>query len=157
MASVCPTTFQPPSRIYEIQELLSDEFASKLLSLARANAERYAAGKPFPHIYFDDFLPTQAAEAVLRDFPEPQQVKWSEFDSPLEKKLAFDVVEKLPRAVRDILYFMNSRPMLEFLEILTGINGVIPIPITSGEDCTRLSVAGSLLFTLISTTMPDSI
>ena len=30
--------------------------------------------------------------------------------------------------VRDVLYFMNSRPMLEFLETLTGINGVIPDP-----------------------------
>ena len=58
-----------------MQELLSDEFASKLLSLAKANAERYAAAKPFAHIYFDDFLPTKAAEAALRDFPEPRQVQ----------------------------------------------------------------------------------
>ena len=64
---------------------------AKLLSLARANAERYTAGKPFPHVYFNHFLPPQAAEAALRDFPEPRQVKWSEFDTAYEKKLAFDV------------------------------------------------------------------
>jgi Rps23 Pro-64 3,4-dihydroxylase Tpa1-like proline 4-hydroxylase len=127
-----------------VQELLSDEFASKLLSLARANAEKYATARPFPHIYFDDFLPTQAAEAALRDFPEPRQVKWSEFDSPLEKKLAFDVVERLPVAVRDVLYFMNSRPMLEFLEILTGIKGVIPDPYYVGGGLHQIRRGGKL-------------
>ena len=127
-----------------MQELLSDEFASKLLSLAKANTERYAAGKPFPHIYFDDFLPTQAAEAALRDFPEPRQVKWSEFDNPQEKKLAFDVVERLPSGVRDVLHFMNSRPMLEFLEILTGIKGVIPDPYYIGGGLHQIKPGGKL-------------
>src|SRR5271156_4971490 len=111
MPLASPIAFQSVPERSGMQELLSDEFANKLLALARANAERYAAGKPFPHIYFDDFLPAQAAEAALHDFPEPRQAKWSEFDTPHEKKLAFDIVEKLPLAVRDVLYFMNSRPM----------------------------------------------
>jgi hypothetical protein len=144
MASVFPTTFQPASGEFGMQELLSDEFASKLLSLAKANTERYAAGKPFPHIYFDDFLPTQAAEAALRDFPAPRQVKWSEFDNPQEKKLAFDVVERLPAGVRDVLHFMNSRPMLEFLEILTGIKGVIPDPYYIGGGVHQIKPGGKL-------------
>ena len=91
----------------------------------------------------------------MHDFPEPRQVKWSEFDNPQEKKLAFDVVERLPVGVRDVLHFMNSRPMLEFLEILTGIKGVIPDPYYMGEGCTRLSLAANLLFTLISTIIHD--
>jgi Rps23 Pro-64 3,4-dihydroxylase Tpa1-like proline 4-hydroxylase len=144
MAIVYPTTVERPSREYGMQELLSDEYASKLLSLARANAEKYAAGKPFPHIYFDDFLPLQTAEAALRDFPEPQQVKWSQFDTAYEKKLAFDVVERLPAAVREVLTFMNSRPMLEFLEILTGIKGVIPDPYYIGGGLHQIKPGGKL-------------
>ena len=27
---------------------------------------------PYPHIYFDDFLPLEVAKAALRDFPEPE-------------------------------------------------------------------------------------
>ncbi len=127
-----------------MQELLSDDYAGKLLSLARANAERYATAAPFPHIYFDNFLPPQVAEAALRDFPEPRQVKWSEFDNPQEKKLAFDIVERLPTAVRGLLYFMNSRPMLEFLEILTGINGVIPDPYYVGGGLHQIKPGGKL-------------
>src|SRR2546430_1464393 len=107
-----------------MQELLSDAFAAKLKQLATDNAERYKSAKPFPYIYFDDFLPVEAADAALRAFPEPKQLKWSEFDNPNERKLAFDVVEKLPEPTRDVLYFLNSRPMLEFLEILTGMKGV---------------------------------
>jgi 2-oxoglutarate-Fe(II)-dependent oxygenase superfamily protein len=144
MAIVFPTTLQPPAGGFGMQELLSDEFASNLLSLAKANAEKYATANPFPHIYFDNFLPAQVAESALRDFPEPKQAKWSEFDSPQEKKLAFDVVERLPAGVRDVLYFMNSRPMLEFLEILTGINGVIPDPYYIGGGLHQIKPGGKL-------------
>jgi hypothetical protein len=127
-----------------MQELLSDQFASKLLDLAKANAQKYANGQPFPHIYFDDFLPLRAAEAALLDFPAPRQVKWSEFDNPQEKKLAFDAVEKLPTPVRDVLYFLNSRPMVEFLEILTGIKGVVPDPYFLGGGLHQIKPGGKL-------------
>jgi Rps23 Pro-64 3,4-dihydroxylase Tpa1-like proline 4-hydroxylase len=127
-----------------MKELLSDDFSSKLLHLAKENAERYAHGKPFPHIYFDDFLPVEAAEAALRDFPEPRQAKWSEFNNPNEKKLAFDAVEKLPVSVRDVLYFLNSRPMVEFLETLTGIKGVIPDPYFVGGGLHQIKPGGKL-------------
>jgi 2OG-Fe(II) oxygenase superfamily len=154
MAPVSPTRLEhstPPldhsstaDRGDAMQELLSQEFASSLLDLATANAERYANGTPFPHIYFDDFLPAEAAEAALRDFPEPRQLKWSEFDNPQEKKMAFDVVERLPLGVRNVLSFMNSRPMLEFLEILTGINGVIPDPYYVGGGLHQIKPGGKL-------------
>ena len=55
-----------------MKELLSDEFANKLEHLAQEKAEEYKNNKPFPHIYFDDFLPQEAAEAALREFPEPK-------------------------------------------------------------------------------------
>ncbi len=68
-----------------MKELLSDEFAAKLELLAKEKAEEYKSNKPFPHIYFDDFLPVEAAEAALRDFPEPKQLTWQQFDNPNEK------------------------------------------------------------------------
>jgi Rps23 Pro-64 3,4-dihydroxylase Tpa1-like proline 4-hydroxylase len=127
-----------------MKELLSDEFAAKLERLAHEKAEEYKNNKPFPHIYFDNFLPTEAVEAALKDFPEPKQLKWNEFDNPNERKLAFDAVEKLPDAVRDILYFLNSRPMIQFLEILTGIDGVIPDPYFVGGGLHQIKPGGKL-------------
>lgn len=127
-----------------LKELLGDGYLHKLDTLAKEKAEEYKNNQPFPHIYFDNFLPTEVAEAALRDFPEPKQLTWSEFNNANEKKLAFDVVEKLPPAVRDVLYFLNSRPMMEFLEALTGIKGVIPDPYYVGGGLHQIKRGGKL-------------
>jgi hypothetical protein len=126
------------------EELFSESFSKKLESLAKENAEAYKTNKPFPHIYFDDFLPVSAAEAALRDFPEPKQLAWAEFDRPKERKLAFDEVERLPRSVREVLYFLNSRPMVRFLEVLTGIDGVISDPYYVGGGLHQIKPGGNL-------------
>jgi Rps23 Pro-64 3,4-dihydroxylase Tpa1-like proline 4-hydroxylase len=125
-------------------ELFSDAYSKKLESLGEQNAEKYRNNKPFPHIYFDDFLPLSAAEAAIRDFPEPKQLAWAEFDRPKERKLAFDEVERLPRSVRDVLYFLNSRPMIRFLEVLTGIDGVVPDPYYLGGGLHQIKRGGNL-------------
>jgi hypothetical protein len=127
-----------------MQELFSEKFSKKLDALAKEKAEQYKNAKPFPHIYFDDFLPLEAAEAALRDFPEPKQLTWTEFDKPTERKLASDEVEKLPSSVRDVLYFLNSRPMLQFLEVLTGIQGVISDPYYVGGGLHQIKPGGNL-------------
>ena len=127
-----------------MNELFSDEYAQKLDKLAKDNAEKYKNAHPFPHIYFDDFLPVEAAEAALSAFPEPKQLTWTEFDKPTERKLAFDNVEKLPPTVREVLFFLNSRPMLNFLEILTGIQGVIPDPYYVGGGLHQIKPGGNL-------------
>lgn len=127
-----------------MKELLSPEFAEKLDSLAQQKAEEYKTNKPFPHIYFDNFLPLPPIEAALHDFPEPKELKWNEFNNPNEKKLAFDVVENLPPSIRDVLYFLNSRPMLKFLETLTGINGVVPDPYYVGGGLHQIKPGGKL-------------
>ena len=124
--------------------LFSDEFLTKLKTLAEEKAGEYKANKPFAHIYFDNFLPVEAAEAALRDFPQPKELRWNEFTNQNERKLAFDVAEKLPDSIRDGLYFLNSRPMLQFLEVLTGINGVISDPYFVGGGLHQIKPGGHL-------------
>jgi hypothetical protein len=124
--------------------LLSEEFATKLKTLAAENAEKYRTAHPFPNIYFDDFLPVEVAEAALRDFPEPKQVSWANFDNPNEKKLAFDKFEKLPEGNRHVLAFLNSRPMIEFLETLTGITGLVGDPYYEGGGLHQIVPGGKL-------------
>src|SRR5271154_4731609 len=127
-----------------MEVLFSEEYAKKLENLAKERAEEYKNAKPFPHMYFDNFLPEEAAEAALKEFPEPKQLTWTEFDRPTERKLAFDEVEKLPPSVRDVLYFLNSRPMLQFLETLTGIQGVLPDPYYTGGGLHQIRPGGLL-------------
>ena len=128
----------------EMSILFSDEYLAKLQQLAKEKAAEYKANKPFPHIYFDNFLPVEAAEAALRDFPQPKQLAWNAFAGQNEKKLAFDLVEKLPDSIRDVLYFLNSRPMVQFLEVLTGIEGVIPDPYYVGGGLHQIERGGHL-------------
>jgi Rps23 Pro-64 3,4-dihydroxylase Tpa1-like proline 4-hydroxylase len=125
--------------------LLGDAFVAKLEALGKTNAEEYKANTPYPHIYFDDFLPLEVAEAALHDFPEPKEAAWHAYtDVNQRKKLAFDVVEKLPTSIRDVLYFLNSRPMLKFLETLTGIQGVLPDPYYTGGGLHQIRPGGLL-------------
>jgi Rps23 Pro-64 3,4-dihydroxylase Tpa1-like proline 4-hydroxylase len=125
--------------------LLSDQFTQKLETLAQAKAEEYKANQPYPHIYFDNFLPVDVAEAALRDFPEPKEVDWLAYkDVNQHKKLAFDAVEKLPPSIRDVLYFLNTRPMLKFLETLTGIQSVLPDPNYAGGGLHQIRPGGLL-------------
>jgi Rps23 Pro-64 3,4-dihydroxylase Tpa1-like proline 4-hydroxylase len=127
-----------------MEALFSDGYARKLEALATEKAESYKNAKPFPHVYFDDFLPVEAAEAALKEFPEPKVLSWTEFNEPTQRKLAYNDVEKLPPSLRDVLYFLNSRPALQFLEILTGIKGVIPDPYYAGGGLHQIRRGGNL-------------
>jgi Rps23 Pro-64 3,4-dihydroxylase Tpa1-like proline 4-hydroxylase len=134
-----------PSDTSVMSALLSDQFTQKLEALAQGKAEEYKANQPYPHIYFDNFLPVDVAEAALRDFPEPKEVDWLAYkDVNQHKKLAFDAVEKLPASLRDILYFLNGRPMLKFLETLTGIQCVLPDPNYAGGGLHQIRPGGLL-------------
>jgi Rps23 Pro-64 3,4-dihydroxylase Tpa1-like proline 4-hydroxylase len=124
--------------------LFSDEYGKKLETLAKEKAQEYKNAKPFPHIYFDDFLPVDAAETALKDFPEPTRLAWTEFNQPTQRKLAFNSVEKLSSSIRTVMYFLNSRPMLNFLEILTGIEGIIPDPYYAGGGLHQIEPGGSV-------------
>src|ERR1700721_3563606 len=81
--------------------LLSDQFTQKLEALAQAKADEYKANQPYPHIYFDNFLPADVAEAALRDFPEPKEVDWLAYkDVNKQKKLPSGGGKKPPPATR---------------------------------------------------------
>ena len=124
--------------------LFSERYAERLETLARKNSQLYKNGTPFPHIYFDDFLPVDVAEAALNDFPEPNQLNWTEFNEPTQRKLAYNAIEKMSPSVRNVLYFLNSSPMLYFLESLTGIKDMISDPYYSGGGLHQIKPGGNL-------------
>ena len=127
-----------------MDQLLTTEVLNRLDELADANAQKYRTAKPFPHIVIDDFLPAKELEAVLSHFPDPDQLKWIKFNNPDEKKLAFSSVEKLPAVPREFLLFLNSSPVLQFLERLTGIEGLISDPYYTGGGLHQIEKGGKL-------------
>ena len=127
-----------------MEVLFSDAFAKKLETLATEKALQYKNAKPFPHIYIDNFLPEEAAEVALADFPEPKELEWIKFHESKQRKLAYNAIEKVPPGVREVMYFLNSRPILTFLEILTGIDDLIPDPYYSGAGLHQIQPGGNL-------------
>jgi hypothetical protein len=138
-----PSSAVQNSRI--LDELLSEAFLTRLENLAAEKSTEYLSNQPFPNIYFDNFFPERTAEAALADFPEPKEIEWHQFRDPNQrKKLAFDVAERLPSSLRDILFFLNSRPMLQFLEVLTGIKAIMPDPYFNGGGLHQIKPGGLL-------------
>jgi hypothetical protein len=107
--------------------------------------ERYAAARPFPHIAIDGLFDDGDLESVLTAFPSREEMRWVEFDNPLEKKLGFYHERSvLSRSVRDFLNDMNSYEMLTWLEALTGIDGLIPDPYFGGGGLHQIEPGGFL-------------
>jgi hypothetical protein len=105
--------------------------------------KRYATARPFPHIVLDGLFPDAVLEGVLADFPRPDEMK-ARFDSATEKKLGYTYETPVRDNVRDFLWTMSSAPVLQFLEALTGIAGLIPDPYFGGAGPHQIVRGGFL-------------
>ncbi len=107
--------------------------------------ERYTRAEPFPHIALDGLFDDADLDAVLREFPAPEQMGWTRFDNAQEKKLGFyHESSAISDTVRRFLEAMNGFEMLLFLERLTGIEGLIPDPYFGGGGLHQIEPGGFL-------------
>lgn len=106
--------------------------------------ESYQQARPFPHAVIDRLFPEEVLAGVLAEFPEPGQIPWVEFDNATERKLGYHYKTELGPNLRQFLYVMNSAPILEFLEALTGIEGLIPDPYYGGAGPHQILPGGFL-------------
>ena len=106
---------------------------------------RYASAEPFPHIVLDGLFPDSELEGVLEEFPSAGEPGWRTFDNAEEKKLGYDHRTTVvgPR-IQAFMEYMNSWRMLEFLEKLTGISGLIPDPYFGGGGPHQIAPGGFL-------------
>jgi 2OG-Fe(II) oxygenase superfamily len=116
----------------------------ELLALAESHREAYAAAQPYPHVVLDDFLPPAVLDEVLAEFPKPQQADWFAFDSQLERKLATKDDTIMGPATRHLLAELNSGAFVDFLERLTGIEGLVPDPHFMGGGLHQIEPGGHL-------------
>lgn len=117
---------------------------NKLLEQAEALSEKYQSTKPFPYIYIDNFFDPSDLNEVLDAFPTPEQMDFYKYDNPLEKKLAMDQISKLPDPIGNLLLYMNTPPILKFLEKLTGIDNLISDPYYRGGGIHQIPSGGKL-------------
>jgi Rps23 Pro-64 3,4-dihydroxylase Tpa1-like proline 4-hydroxylase len=99
-----------------------NKFNDKIKSLG----ESYQKTLPYPHIVFDDFFETNAAEKALEVFPEIKGDGWIHYVHVNEKKHGLNKLELIPEFIRDgIIKELNSPKFLHYLEELTGISSLI--------------------------------
>lgn len=108
-------------------------------------AQEYASAQPFPHVVLDGILPMPVLKLALDNFPA----------QPLKSDRIFDIEygghhkrQILPydcnKEAQALFAFLNSKAVLQFLEGLTGITGLIPDPYFEGGGFHEISKGGLL-------------
>ncbi len=109
----------------DLQHAIDDRLAEHAQNLGKW-AEEFKTAHPFPHIFIDDFLPVDIAEALLDTFPDANSPVW--IKQPTEDqlfKLATTDEGAIPALQRYVLFTLNSGRFLRFLEKLTGIEALV--------------------------------
>lgn len=103
-----------------------------LRGLADRHRSAYAGGRPFPHVAIDDFLPPEVFARLAAGFPASDHPGWKRKDHAEQaarlgglQRSGFAGVDPF---VRHLLNEVNGMALLDFLERLTGVTGLVPDP-----------------------------
>jgi len=116
----------------------------QLMRTADSQRNAFAIAEPFPHVVIDGVVPELVLDAVLSEFPEPEAAPWQQFDRPTELKLALADTTRMGPMTRHLLAEFNGQVFTEFLERLTGIDGLIPDPHYVGGGLHQIRAGGFL-------------
>lgn len=106
--------------------------------------DSYLAAQPFPHAVIDGLFLDEVLDEALAEFPKPGEIDWVRYASSTELKLGYHHRTRVGANLKTFLLVMNSAPVLEFLEGLTGIEGLIPDPYYGGAGPHQIERGGFL-------------
>jgi Rps23 Pro-64 3,4-dihydroxylase Tpa1-like proline 4-hydroxylase len=105
----------------------------------------YTQATPFPHIVIDNFLQADVIASIREHFPvEPtnnEQIYERGYKGQLKRQISPNACSPY---LKNVFNTFNSAPMLEFLEKLTGIQGLIPDPYFAGGGLHETKTGGFL-------------
>jgi len=88
-------------------------------------SRQYGEGRPFPHVHLENFLEPEAAQAVMREFPEPDSQAWIQYKHHNENKMGLPKRELFPPRTGEVVDELNSPAFVAWLRALTGIEGLV--------------------------------
>jgi hypothetical protein len=124
-----------------------------LTSVAGANAHAFRDASPFPHVVLDGLVPNSVLDDVIAEFPviaspdaptPTPPAGWDSFARANERKLALAEEQVMGPATVQLLRELNSQRWIDFLEALTGIDGLIPDPHYLGGGMHQIEPGGYL-------------
>src|SRR5581483_5644841 len=104
----------------------------QLLSCAHELRHAYQKAAPYPHVVIDNFFPEIVLKEALRDFPSRSDRTWKRFKDPRHVKLLSQGDARLAPSIRHLLAQLRSTEFLFFLEIISGLEGLVADPHTGG-------------------------
>lgn len=108
--------------------------------------QEYKSAEPYPHIVIDDFFNEEMLSKVLDDFPDlSKKQDVIKYDNHNEKKLAGVGETYFSDNTKAFVHYLNSQPVLEFLQELTGIKEtLLPDPYLDGGGYHEIKPGGLL-------------
>jgi Rps23 Pro-64 3,4-dihydroxylase Tpa1-like proline 4-hydroxylase len=118
----------------------------KYSKLAIDNHKKYIKNKPYPYIYFDNFLPKETALLLSKEYPKynKQQKKWRHRRNKNVDRYFLEDDTQFKINLRMFSMAINSRSFLSFIETLSGINSLIPDPYFMGGGAMATGRGGFL-------------
>ena len=103
-----------------------------LRSLALAHRDTYRAARPYPHAVIDGFLGERLASGLAEHFPGATEADWKRKDHAEQAarlgQLQRKAFEGVHGALRHLLSELSGMSFIDFLETLTGVQGLIADP-----------------------------
>ncbi|MFP2906036.1 2OG-Fe(II) oxygenase [Pyxidicoccus sp. 3LFB2] len=103
-----------------------------LRAVAVARRDAYRAARPHPHVVIDGFLGERLASELAGVFPGVDEASWKRRDHQEQAarlgQLQRKAFEGVHGALRHLLAEFSGMAFLDFLETLTGVEGLIPDP-----------------------------
>jgi 2OG-Fe(II) oxygenase superfamily len=130
--------------LLDLNRAIPNEKIEKNLAAWR---DQYQNNAPYPHIALENFFDPGLIATLVANFPSPKFGGWRithDATGHFEQKFNLSSYELIPAPLRLFIDVLNSRPFLEFLEQLTGIDGLIPDPHLIGGGLHMLRRGGRL-------------
>lgn len=115
-----------------------------LLRRAADLAESFGTAEPFPHVVIDGLFDDVTLSRAAESFPSPDTTPWYVYDNPFERKLALPDVDQLADELRDLFHELESPAFIQFVEVLTGIEGLTPDEQHVGAGLHQIEPGGAL-------------
>jgi len=118
----------------------------KYTQLALKNHKKYIKNKPFPHIYFDNFLPRKIALEISKEYPNINNINktWKIHKNKNVIRYFLEDSSLYKEKMQTFAMILNSRRFILFLETLTGIKSIIPDPFFMGGGAMTTGAGGFL-------------
>ncbi|MFL5322042.1 MAG: 2OG-Fe(II) oxygenase [Myxococcaceae bacterium] len=105
---------------------------SALRELALAHRDSYRTASPYPHVAIDGLLGEPLSRTLASVFPGPELSDWKRRDHDEQSarlgQLQRNAFEGVHGSLRHLLAEFSGMAFIDFLEKLTGIDGLIPDP-----------------------------